>query len=158
RRVRGPRPRADRGDPGRSRLADHLRGRGRRGLRQDVRSSSERPRAICCPTTAASSAGAFPGRERGLGYSSPGFVPTDQGDTGGYRRMRNMRARAFTIALLVVAFTCLFLPVANAYVDPGSGSFIFQALIGGLLAVAVAFRVFWRRVLGVFGKSRRESP
>ena len=69
-----------------------------------------------------------------------------------------MRARAFTIALLVVAFTCLFLPVANAYVDPGSGSFIFQALIGGLIAVAVAFRVFWRRVLGVFSKTRRESP
>jgi hypothetical protein len=69
-----------------------------------------------------------------------------------------MRARVVTIVLLIVAFTCLFLPAANAYVDPGSGSFIFQALIGGILAVAVAFRVFWRRVLGVFSRDRREAP
>jgi hypothetical protein len=68
-----------------------------------------------------------------------------------------MRARIVVVVFFVVAFTCLFLPIANAYVDPGSGSFIFQALIGGLLAVAVAFRVFWRRVLGVFSKDRRES-
>ena len=67
-----------------------------------------------------------------------------------------MRARVAIVVFFVVGFTCLFLPVANAYVDPGSGSFIFQALIAGLLAVAVAFRVFWRRVLGVFSKSRRE--
>ena len=69
-----------------------------------------------------------------------------------------MRARVLTIVLVVVAFTCLFLPAANAYVDPGSGSFIFQALIGGLLAVAGAVRGGWRRVRGVCRKCRREAP
>jgi len=69
-----------------------------------------------------------------------------------------MRVRVVVGVVFVLALMCLFLPAANAYVDPGSGSLIFQAVIGGLLAAAVAFRVFWRRLLGVFGKSRHESP
>jgi hypothetical protein len=44
----------------------------------------------------------------------------------------------------------------TSYIDAGSGSFIFQAVIGGLLAVAVAFRVFWRKLLGVFKRDDRQ--
>ncbi|HSC90111.1 MAG TPA: hypothetical protein VLB86_00505 [Gaiellaceae bacterium] len=33
-----------------------------------------------------------------------------------------------------------------AYIDPGSGSLLLQALAGGVAAVAVAGRVYWRRV------------
>jgi hypothetical protein len=33
-----------------------------------------------------------------------------------------------------------------AYIDPGSGSYFFQLLIGGLLGAAVAVKLFWRRV------------
>lgn len=68
-----------------------------------------------------------------------------------------MRSRVAFMTFLTVAFTCLWIPVANAYVDPGSGSFVFQALIGGFLAVAVTFRVFWHRIVGVFKKGRGES-
>jgi hypothetical protein len=66
-----------------------------------------------------------------------------------------MRARVFFIALFTLAFTALWLPVANAYVDPGSGSFVFQALVGGLLAATVALKVFWRRIIGVFRRQGR---
>lgn len=42
-----------------------------------------------------------------------------------------------------------------AYLDPGTGSIILQVILASLLAVAVAFRVFWRKLKGVF---RKESP
>jgi hypothetical protein len=68
-----------------------------------------------------------------------------------------MRSRVAFISFFTVAFTCLWIPVANAYVDPGSGSFVFQALVGGFLAVVVTFRVFWHRIVGVFKRGRSES-
>jgi hypothetical protein len=45
-------------------------------------------------------------------------------------------------------------PGASAYIDPGSGSFIFQVLIGGLLAGAVAVKHFWRRIVSFFTRRR----
>lgn len=42
------------------------------------------------------------------------------------------------------------------YIDPGSGSFIFQMVIGGLLAIAVTVRAFWGRILGVFRREPRK--
>jgi len=48
------------------------------------------------------------------------------------------------------------LPAGLAYIDPGTGSYIFQAIVGGLLAAALAIKVFWRRIWGfVTGRSRR---
>ena len=37
-----------------------------------------------------------------------------------------------------------------AYIDPGSGSIIFQAVIGGAMAVGLSARVFWRKLRGLF--------
>jgi hypothetical protein len=55
-------------------------------------------------------------------------------------------SRIFVTSVLCVAFSSVFLPTANAYVDPGTGSFVFQAIVGGLLAVGLAIKVFWRRI------------
>jgi len=63
-----------------------------------------------------------------------------------------MRARMTIVTMLVLAASFLFLPTANAYVDPGSGSFVFQALIAGLLAAGMAIKVFWRRIVGAFSR------
>lgn len=43
-----------------------------------------------------------------------------------------------------------------AYIDPGSGSFIFQMVIGGLLAIAVTVRAFWGRIVSVFRREPRK--
>jgi hypothetical protein len=56
-------------------------------------------------------------------------------------------ARIYVVTLLCLAFCLVKLPVANAYVDPGTGSFVFQAVIGGILAVGLAIKVFWRRIV-----------
>ncbi len=68
-----------------------------------------------------------------------------------------MKARLFWVTILVAAFSALWLPTANAYIDPGSGSFVFQALIGGLLAAAVAIKVFWKRMIGLVTRRNAEQ-
>ncbi|HET9215145.1 MAG TPA: hypothetical protein VFN93_10370 [Gaiellaceae bacterium] len=35
-----------------------------------------------------------------------------------------------------------------AYLDPGSGSMILQAIVGGVAAAAVVGKLYWRRFLG----------
>jgi hypothetical protein len=36
-----------------------------------------------------------------------------------------------------------------AYIDPGSGSFVFQAVVGAALAVGLTVKMFWRRIVGL---------
>ncbi|MFO7674732.1 MAG: hypothetical protein R6X12_00225 [bacterium] len=49
--------------------------------------------------------------------------------------------------VLVVLFGTLFLfpGQARAYLDPGTGSFIVQMLVGAVLGGLVAIGVFWKR-------------
>lgn len=37
-----------------------------------------------------------------------------------------------------------------SYLDPGTGSFIIQLLIGGLLSSVFVVKIFWKRIMGVF--------
>lgn len=57
-----------------------------------------------------------------------------------------MNGRVLWVAVFVAYFTLILAPAAQAYLDPGSGSFIFQAIIGGLLAGAVAVKTFGQRI------------
>jgi hypothetical protein len=44
-----------------------------------------------------------------------------------------------------------------AYIDPGSGSVLLQALLGGVAALGVAAKVYWKRVRRLFGFGRNEE-
>ena len=44
-----------------------------------------------------------------------------------------------------------------AYLDPGSGSMILQLLAGGVAAVGVAAKMYWRRVTRVL-HLRKDKP
>ena len=50
---------------------------------------------------------------------------------------------------------------AHAYLDPGTGSFVLQALIAGLLGAGFAVKTFWRSIKAffsrIFGKGK-DSP
>lgn len=35
---------------------------------------------------------------------------------------------------------------AHAYIDPGSGSYVLQLLVAGLLGAGVAVRIYWKRI------------
>ena len=65
-------------------------------------------------------------------------------------------SKVFTVTMLCFAFLFLFLPPADAYLDPGTGSFIFQTLVGAILAVALVVKVFWRRIVALV--ARRGQP
>ena len=64
------------------------------------------------------------------------------------------RARLAAISYLTVLATMLIVPAADAYIDPGSGSFIFQAIVGGAMAAGLGIKVFWRRITSFFTRKR----
>jgi len=43
-----------------------------------------------------------------------------------------------------------------AYLDANSGSIILAALAGGAAGLAVLFKLYWHRILGLFSKKHRE--
>jgi hypothetical protein len=57
-------------------------------------------------------------------------------------------------------FLLVTAPSAHAYIDPGTGSFVFQVLVGGLLAAGVAFRSYLRRLWSFLFRrgSRDQTP
>jgi len=40
-----------------------------------------------------------------------------------------------------------------AYLDPGTGSFVIQAVVAGLAGAAVTLRLYWGKIKGLFGSS-----
>ena len=61
------------------------------------------------------------------------------------------------IKILPLSFISLFLSIssAHAYLDPGTGSIILQAIIGALAAIVVALKLYWHKFL-VFLKIRKK--
>jgi len=72
--------------------------------------------------------------------------------------MRQTRFPVLWFALVVAGFWLLVLPVAGAYVDPGTGSYVFQVIIGVFLGAAVAVKVFWKRIWGFVTRKPTNSP
>jgi hypothetical protein len=60
--------------------------------------------------------------------------------------------RLLSIMMLVVLLQVVFTPPAHAYLDPGTGSYIFQLLIAGAVGLAFVIKVFWGRIKGFFAK------
>ena len=59
--------------------------------------------------------------------------------------------------LFFLFFSLVTVPNAHAYIDPASGSFLFQVTIGALLGAGLAIKMFWRRIWGFLtGRTRRE--
>jgi len=59
-----------------------------------------------------------------------------------------MRACTFLTMVLVGLVTCVFLfpASAHAYLDPGTGSYIFQLVLAGIVGALFSITLFWRRI------------
>jgi hypothetical protein len=69
-----------------------------------------------------------------------------------------MIRRALRVAFVFAACLSIASP-AYAYLDPGTGSMLVSAVIGLFAAVALALKMFWYRVVGLFrGKGRDIQP
>jgi hypothetical protein len=66
---------------------------------------------------------------------------------------RGFLASAVRIALVLAAVPAL----ANAYIDPGSGSFLLQAALAGLLGFSFTLKSFWRNLTGRFKQSHKDA-
>ena len=63
-----------------------------------------------------------------------------------------------TVIIAAVFSTTLFsASPAFAYLDPGTGSMILQAIIGGIVGGMIAIKVYWKKVKGFFSGSKTES-
>jgi hypothetical protein len=58
-----------------------------------------------------------------------------------------MSGKRFLTALLLLVFLyLLFPPSVYAYLDPGTGSYIFQLLLAGLLGLLFAVKIYWGKI------------
>lgn len=61
---------------------------------------------------------------------------------------------------ILAAVSGLFLTFSSsafAYLDPGTGSMILQIILGGLAGAAVAIRMYWYKIMAMFGIKRKKS-
>ena len=63
--------------------------------------------------------------------------------------MQRFRRHAQILAL-AIAIDFAFLADASAYLDPGTGSFLFQTVIAVVLGAAFTLKTYWQRVKGFF--------
>ena len=68
--------------------------------------------------------------------------------------MRRAAFRAAWLVYLTVSLSLLVIPTASAYIDPGTGSLVFQAIVAGLVAIPVALAAFWGRITAFFRRKR----
>ena len=61
------------------------------------------------------------------------------------------------IFTFTLGFLAAFPPPAQAYLDPGSGSMLLQILLGGTAGLAVLLKLYWHRLLLVFGVPAKEN-
>lgn len=68
-----------------------------------------------------------------------------------------------SFAVLSAFFSILMSPlgsilgVEKAYLDPGSGSYLLQLLIAGLLGSLFVIRASWSRIIGFFNRDAKED-
>ena len=62
-----------------------------------------------------------------------------------------------TIVVLAAFLLLNFARSAHAYLDPGSGSLVLQVLLGGVAGVLLVLKLFWHRILAIFGIRKEEK-
>lgn len=59
--------------------------------------------------------------------------------------------------VLVVLLLLLAPRPSHAYLDPTSGSILLQVLLGGIAGAALALKLFWHKILALFGIARSDD-
>jgi hypothetical protein len=68
---------------------------------------------------------------------------------------RHGRASAVAGLVSLSVALCLLPAEASAYIDPGTGSYVFQTVVAALITAGFLLRTFWQRSIGFF---RRRTP
>jgi hypothetical protein len=64
------------------------------------------------------------------------------------------------LTLLTVGLWAVFVVPANAYIDAGSTTVIFQTVLAALVAGSVTVKLYWRRIVNLFknGDTGSDKP
>lgn len=54
--------------------------------------------------------------------------------------------------ILLIGFLFVAVRPAHAYLDPGTGSYITQLLIGGALGGGYLVKLYWKKIVAIFHK------
>lgn len=63
-----------------------------------------------------------------------------------------------TLVLLLGVTFVLYPPTVHAYLDPGTGSMVVQAMVAAFFAFFLAIKVYWRRIKLFFTALFSTSP
>jgi hypothetical protein len=66
----------------------------------------------------------------------------------------------FNICYFVVSFVVIanlvFPGTSEAYLDPGTGSFVFQMIIAAVMGGLYTIKTYWRNIMKIFKKDKKE--
>ena len=69
--------------------------------------------------------------------------------------MRKFKLRSFILIFISAIF---FLPeYIFPYLDPGTGSYIIQVILAGVLGIGVGIKLFWGKIKLLFVKNKNEE-
>lgn len=64
----------------------------------------------------------------------------------------------YIIVLLALSLDMIWpIQEAHAYLDPATGSLLFQSLVAVVAAAGAAISLFWGRLRGLFGKDQKAN-
>jgi hypothetical protein len=63
-----------------------------------------------------------------------------------------------TVILLALAMTLVAANPANAYLDPGTGSYFLQLAAASILGILLSARLFWSKIKSVLRNLFRHKP
>jgi len=66
-------------------------------------------------------------------------------------------SRTFQTALVFLVVLAALPKQAHAYLDPATGSMLLQLVLGGVAGLALLFKLFWYRILGLFGSKKHRD-
>ena len=64
-----------------------------------------------------------------------------------------MYLKLTSISLLIF----IFHTSAHAYIDPGVGSIILQAIIGAIAATSLTIKIYWQKIKSFFKKNKNKD-
>ncbi len=66
--------------------------------------------------------------------------------------------KPYIIILSFLLITGYFVSDAYAYIDPGTGSIVIQALVGALVGVGITLKIYWYKLKEkIFGISKKND-
>ena len=65
--------------------------------------------------------------------------------------------KLFKFLSSIIIFNFFLASEALAYIDPGTGSIIFQAIVGALAAAGTAISIYWSKVKNFFSKKKNDK-